>query len=109
MLFMTSHRSFEFISFMNSNEEQQVRVSFNGVYNFLRQIAAESISSQEKLKEDYKRVVNARKESIKKKNNIETIVKDLLQKLVHENHLISEYQRNMDKMTQQNPELLYEI
>ena len=43
MLFMTSHRSFEFISFMNSNEEQQVRVSFNGVYNFLRQIAAESI------------------------------------------------------------------
>ena len=102
MLFMTSHRSFEFISFMNSNEEQ-VRVFSNGVYNFLRQTATESISSQEKLKEDYKRVANAKGESIKKENNIETRVKALLQKLEHENQLINEYQRSMDRMTQQKP------
>ena len=94
---------------MYSNEEQQVGVFSNGVYNFLRQTATESISFQEKLKEDYKRVFNTRKESIKKKNNIETRVKALLQKLEHENQLINEYQRSMDRMTQQNPELLYEI
>ena len=94
---------------MNSNEEQQVRVFSNGVYNFLRQTATESISFQEKLKEDYKTVCNARKESIKKKNNIKTRVKALLQKLEHENQLINEYQKSMDRMTQQNPELLYEI
>ena len=106
---MTSRRSFEFILFMNSNEEQRVRVFSNGVCDFLQRTVSQSISSREKLKSDYKRLVNARKDSLKKKNNIEAKVRALLQKLEHENQLISEYQRSMDIMAQQNPELLYEI
>ena len=41
--------------------------------------------------------------------NIETRVKALLQKLEHENQLINEYQRSMDRMTKQNSELLYKF
>ena len=94
---------------MNLNDEQQVRVFSNGVCDFLQRTTSQSISSREKLKSDYKRLVNARKESLKKKNSIEARVRALLEKLEHENQFISEYQRSMDLMAQQNPELLYEI
>lgn len=82
--------------------EGRVQLHSPLVYQFLEQVATQSVTPQEVQEIKYQRVCVARKKSLKKVNNLEAAIRGKLQELEHERELVKQYDQFLSQMEPEN-------
>lgn len=82
--------------------EGRVQLHSPRIYQFLEQVATQSVTPQEVQEIRYQRVCVARKKSLKKVNNLEAAIRGKLQELEHESELVKQYDQFLSQMEPEN-------
>lgn len=87
--------------------EGRVQLHSPRIYQFLEQVATQSVTPQEVQEIRYQRVCIARKKSLKKVNNLEAAIRGKLQELEHESELVKQYDQFLSQMEPENQTWIY--
>ena len=82
--------------------EERVQLHTPQVFQFLEQVATQTVTSQEYQQRQYQRLCIARKKSLKKINNIEAVIRGKLQELQHERDLVQVYNQHLSQLEREN-------
>lgn len=85
-----------------SQGEERVQLHPPQVFQFLEQVATQTVTPQEYQERQYQRLCIARKRSLKKINNIEAAIRGKLQELQHERELVQGYNQQLSQLEREN-------
>jgi len=75
--------------------QASVRLHSQDTFNFLESVAVQTVTPEEQNLGTYQRFLIARKQSLKKINNIKAAIRGKLQELEHQNELVKAYDQEL--------------